>query len=131
MSSTKDKKQAELKKLIKNVGDCIVTAKEVYEEKINLKKLNVGPALDFALNGGVQEGSLLIATGLPKTGKTSSMLHLAANAQKEGRKVIYLDAEGRLRSYNLDGIDLDLDEMQIVRSQDGNILSAEEFLSIV
>jgi len=131
MSNTKDKKQAELKKLMKNVGKCIVTGQEVYEEKLSLKKLSVSPALDFALNGGIQEGSWLIATGLPKTGKTSSMLHLAANAQKEGRAVIYLDAEGRLKSYNLDGIDLDLDKMKIVRSPDGNILSAEEFLSII
>ena len=56
-------------------------------------------------------------TGLPKTGKTSSMLHLAANAQKEGRKVIYLDAEGRLKSHNLDGIDgLDIDAIKVIRS---------------
>jgi len=54
MSNTKDKKQAELKKLIKNVGKCIVTGKEVYEEKLSLKKLSVSPALDFALNGGIQ-----------------------------------------------------------------------------
>lgn len=130
--SEKEKKQAELKKLVKNIGKCIVTGREVYDEKKNLKTLKISPALDFALNGGVQEGSWLNVTGMPKTGKTSSMLHLAANAQKEGRKVIYLDAEGRLKGYNLIGIDgLDLDAMKIVRSPDDKILSAEEFLSIL
>ena len=130
--SEKEKKQAELKKLVKNIGKCIVSGREVYEEKKNLKTLKISPALDFALNGGVQEGSWVTVTGLPKTGKTSSMLQLAANAQKEGRKVIYLDAEGRLKGHNLDGINgLDLDSMKIVRSPDDKILSAEEFLSIL
>ena len=123
--SEKEKKQAELKKLVKNIGKCIVSGREVYEEKKNLKTLKISPALDFALNGGVQEGSWVTVTGLPKTGKTSSMLQLAANAQKEGRKVIYLDAEGRLKSHNLDGINgLDLDTMKIIRSPDDKMLKS-------
>ncbi len=132
MSKEKDKKQSEFKKLLKNMGKCVVTGREVYEEKKNLKTLKISPALDFALNGGVQEGSWVTVTGLPKTGKTSSMLHLAANAQKEGRKVIYLDAEGRLKSHNLDGIDgLDIDAIKVIRSPEDKILSAEEFLSLL
>ena len=33
MSKEKDKKQSEFKKLLKNMGKCVVTGREVYEEK--------------------------------------------------------------------------------------------------
>ena len=132
MSKTKDQKEANLKKILKNIGKCVFTGKEIYEEKKNLKTLSIGPSLDFALNGGVQEGSWLKMTGLPKSGKTSTALQIAANAQAEGRKVIYLDAEGRIKSHNLDGIEgLDLDKMEIIRSSEDKIFCAEEFLSLL
>lgn len=125
-------KEAQLKKLRKDIGKCIFKASEIYEEKSNLKNIKVSPALDFSLNGGIQEGSWVSVIGMPKTGKTSTVLQICANAQQEGRKVIYLDAEGRMKKHNLGGIDgLDLDNMEMIRAPEGSILSAEEFLTIL
>jgi recombination protein RecA len=125
-------KEDGLKKLTKDLGKCISKGSEILEEKQKLKTLQICPALDFALNGGVQEGSWVTVIGLPKTGKTSTVLQIAANAQKEGRKVIYLDGEGRIKSHNLVGIEgLDLEAMDIVHAPEDRILSAEEFLSIL
>ena len=57
---------------------------------------------------------------------------MPTTSKKEGRKVIYLDAEGRLKSHNLDGIDgLDIDAIKVIRSPEDKILSAEEFLSLL
>lgn len=125
-------KNAELRKIKKEMGKCIFKAQEIYDEKSQLKNLSISPALDFALNGGIQEGTWTIITGKPKTGKTSTVLQICANAQKDGRKIIYFDGEGRMKAYNLAGIDdLDLDQMEMVRSPEGKILSAEEAITIL
>lgn len=127
-----DKKEAALKKLMKELGQCISSGIDIYEEKQKLKTLSISPSLDFALNGGVQEGSWLTVIGLPKTGKTSTVLQIAANAQSEKRKVIYLDAEGRIKGHNLSGINgLNLNDLIMVHAPKDRILSAEEFLSIL
>ncbi len=84
----------------------------------------------MALGGGIKEGSWVILTGDPKCGKTTTALQIAANCQKEGRPIIYLDAEGRLKEMNLLGVDgLDKEKMQIIHSED-EPLSAEAFLDI-
>jgi recombination protein RecA len=127
-----EKKEVELKKLMKDLGKCISSGLEIFEEKKKLKTLSISPSLDFGLNGGVQEGSWLTVIGLPKTGKTSTVLQIAANAQAEDRKVIYLDAEGRIKGHNLAGINgLNLEDLIMVHAPEDNILSAEEFLSIL
>jgi len=46
--------------------------------------------LDIALGGGIREGSCVVITGDPKTGKTTTALYFAAKAQKLGKKVYYL-----------------------------------------
>ena len=89
----------------------------------------------MALGGGVPEGSLFIMTGPEKVGKTVTALSFSANAQKHyEREVYYANIEGRLKKRDLQGItDLSLDPelMQIIGSTEGNILSAEKYLSIV
>jgi recombination protein RecA len=125
-------KEAQLKKLRKDMGECVIKASDILAEKNELKTLSCSPALDHSLNGGIQEGSWSIITGAPKTGKTSTVLQICANAQKDGRKVIYFDGEGRIKKYNLLGIDgLDLESMEMVRAPEGKILSAEEALTIL
>ena len=67
------------------------------------------------------------------THNTSTILQLCKNAQDEGRPVIYIDVESRLKTYNLEGItNLDLDKIQIVHSpiDQEDPLSAEDFLKI-
>ena len=99
----------------------------------------VGPALDMVLNGGIPEGSFVVLTGQPKCGKTTTSLSFAATAQKKeykgdlkkDRHVYYLNIEGRLKKRDLQGIpDLDLDRFDVIGSQEGKILHAEEYLQI-
>ena len=84
------------------------------------------------MNGGLLEGSWTIISGDPKTGKSTTCLQVCKNAQDEGRPVIYIDGESRLKAYNLVGTQgLDLEKIQIVHSpEDGEALSAEDFLDI-
>jgi len=102
----------------------------------------VSPGLDIILGGGIVEGSFCVVTGPPKVGKTSMCLDFAGTAQqlqyaceigpKEGRRVHYASIEGRLKERDLRGIrHLDMDRVNIIRSQPGAILTAENFLDIL
>jgi recombination protein RecA len=98
----------------------------------------VSPALDIILNGGIPEGSFVVLTGQPKCGKTTTSLDFAATAQQEKystngdpRNVYYLNIEGRLKKRDLEGIpNINLDRFNIIGSQTGKILHAEEYLQI-
>ena len=121
------------KDIIKEYGDVLHDPSSIVDRPLEV--LSVGPKLDIALGGGVPEGSLFIMTGPEKVGKTVTALTFCANAQKHyQRKVYYANIEGRLKKRDLEGIaDLSLDpeKMQIIGSTEGNILSAEKYLSIV
>ena len=99
----------------------------------------VSPALDIILNGGIPEGSFIVFTGQPKFGKTPTSLDFAATAQKpeyqgnlkNPRQAYYLNIEGRLKKRDLEGIPgLDLGRFNVIGSQQGKILHAEEYLQI-
>ena len=73
------------------------------------------------------------------THNTTTSLDFAATAQKEEykgklkkpRHVYYLNIEGRLKKRDLEGIpNLDLDRIEVIGSQQGQILHAEEYLQI-
>jgi|TARA_R110001592_G_scaffold34436_6_gene118405 recombination protein RecA len=121
------------KDIIKEYGDVLHDPSSIVDRPLEV--LSVGPKLDIALGGGVPEGSLFIMTGPEKVGKTVTALTFCANAQKHyQRKVYYANIEGRLKKRDLEGIadlSLDSEEMQIIGSTEGNILSAEKYLSIV
>ena len=121
------------KDLIKEYGNVLHDPASITERP--LQTLSVGPKLDIALGGGVPEGSLFIMTGPEKVGKTVTALTFCANAQKHyERQVYYANIEGRLKKRDLQGItDLSLEpeKMQIIGSTEGNILSAEKYLSII
>lgn len=125
--------------VIKNFGDEIILSGSALLDK-SVITIPVSPALDIVLNGGIPEGSFVVLTGQPKCGKTTSSLDFAATAQKkeyahgsfkEGRQVFYLNIEGRLKKRDLEGIaGLDLNRFEIIGSQQGKILHAEEYLQI-
>lgn len=125
--------------VIKNFGDDIILSGNAVVDK-KVLTIPVSPALDIALNGGIPEGSFVVLTGQPKCGKTTSSLDFAATAQqkeyahgtfKDGRQVYYLNIEGRLKKRDLEGIKgLDLERFNVIGSQQGKILHAEEYLQI-
>lgn len=114
---------------IKEYGKIMSSGTDVLNEKKNYKMLSIGPILDIALGGGVKEGSWVMLTGDAKSGKSTSSLQMAANAQRDGRKVIYLDVEGRLKEMNFEIDGLDPEKMTIIAPED-KPLPAEVFLDI-
>lgn len=122
----------------KKFGDeIILSATSVVDKEVLV--IPVSPALDIVLSGGIPEGSFVIFTGQPKCGKTTTSLDFAATAQRpefqgalqKPRHVYYLNIEGRLKKRDLEGIPgLDLERFDIIGSQQGKILHAEEYLQI-
>ena len=127
--ATKTKTPDYLKKIIKDYSEIIRSGTDVLEEKKNYKIISVSPAIDIALGGGIREGSWLTLTGDPKSGKTTTAMQIAANCQKEGRPIIYLDAEGRLKDMNFEVADLDPAKMEVIAPED-KPLPAEDFLDV-
>lgn len=118
--------------IVSKYGDVVRSGTEVLANINNLQVIGLSPALDIALGGGLREGSVVVMTGDPKSGKTTTALHFAAKCQKKGKRVIYLNTEGRLSKHNFDGIkDLKADDILIVESTDERVLSAEDFLNII
>jgi recombination protein RecA len=127
--ATKTKTPEYLKKIIKDYGEIIRSGTEVLETKKNYKIISISPAIDIALGGGIREGSWLTLTGDPKSGKTTTAMQIAANCQKDGRPIIYLDTEGRLKDLNFEVHDLDPEKMTIVAPEDKPV-PAEDFLDV-
>ena len=118
--------------IVSKYGDVVRSGTEVLEAINSLQVIGVSPALDIALGGGLREGSVVVMTGDPKSGKTTTALHFAAKCQAMGKRVIYVNTEGRLSRQNFDGIKgLQSDNILIVESTDDKILSAEDFLNII
>lgn len=117
------------KEFIKKYGDYITTGDKVLEQKKSYKVISISPAIDLALGGGIKEGSWMILSGPPKSGKTTSTMQIIANCQAEGRKIIYLDVEGRLKEMNFEVPGIDPSKVQVIKSGD-TPLAAETFLDI-
>jgi recombination protein RecA len=118
--------------IISKYGDIVRSGTEVLENINSLEIVGVSPALDIALGGGLREGSVVVMTGDPKSGKTTTALHFAAKCQKKNKRVIYVNTEGRLSKQNFEGIkDLQPDSILIIESTDDRVLSAEDFLNII
>lgn len=56
-------------KIIKEYGNIVITGTQLLEHKKDYKLVTISPAVDFGLNGGIREGSWLILSGAPKSGK--------------------------------------------------------------
>ncbi len=97
----------------------------------------VSPSIDIITGGGIEEGSWVGITGLPKTGKTSLCLRIAASAQKAehgSRPVYYFKIEGRLSTAHLrevPGLDLGKGRFHVIQSRKGRILTGQDHLRIM
>ncbi len=124
--------------ILKKYGDGIaVYARKVVDTPRQI--INVSPAIDIALGGGIPEGSVCVFASPPKLGKSTLALHIAAKAQKmpkvlgstETKNVYYFDIEGRIKKRDLEGIHgLDIDKLYIIHSTQEKILTSEDNLQI-
>lgn len=95
------------------------------------KIISIGPALDWGC-GGIEVGSWNVLAGAPKSGKTTTVMQIARNAQKQfGMHVFYCNVEARFKKQNTEGLNLDPDLFTLITSNEGRILSAEDYLNIV
>lgn len=122
-----------IEELTKEFGKVIKPANSI----LNIKRdiFSASPRLDIGLGGGIPSGSTVIVSGPPKFGKTTLILSLLAGIQKKcpDRKIWYGDVEKRLKTMNLNGIrglNPEHPNFNIISSEKGNILSAEQHLSI-
>lgn len=117
--------------IISKYGDIVESGEKVLADLENLKKVSIGPALDIALGGGLREGSCVVMTGDPKTGKTTTALYFASKCQALGKNVIYLNTEGRITKENFTGIKgLDPSKIKIIQTTDKcPLISAETYLN--
>jgi RecA/RadA recombinase len=131
----------------KEYGDVIISGSELVAQRKVL--VPIGPAIDFAHNGGWQEGTFVVLSGPPRCGKTTTAIHAAGKAQRPeygGFRTVYANAEARLEPRDLGahaGILTDPEHFTIIQSSppqeddDGNIVSpgkiltAKDFLGIV
>lgn len=116
--------------IISKYGDVVRSGTEVLDNIHSLKVISLSPALDIALGGGLREGSVVVMTGDPKSGKTTTAMHFAAKCQKEGKRIIYINTEGRLSEQNYKIKDLDPSKIIVVESTNERVLTAEDFLNI-
>ena len=118
--------------LIKKYGKgTVITADFILDRPKKIHSLS--PILDIALSGGVPEGCSLLCSGKAKTGKSTLSLKYAANCQKDGRRVFYIDVEGRIQGNQkllkcISG--LDTSKLEIISSTREKIFNAAEFLTI-
>ena len=77
-------------------------------------------ALDMALGiGGVPKGRIIEIYGPESSGKTTLALHIAAEAQKRGGEVAFIDAEHALDPVYAAALGVDIDSMLISQPDTG------------
>jgi len=59
--------------VISKYGDVVRSGSEVLASINSLEVVNLSPALDIALGGGLREGSVVVMTGDPKSGKAGTL----------------------------------------------------------
>lgn len=81
----------------------------------NVEFVSTGiPTLDYAMGGGVPLGRMMTVKGLPSVTKTSLVLSMLANAQKEGYTTVFVDAEHALNKGYAELLGVDMDKLIVV-----------------
>lgn len=115
------------KDIIKKHGNVMLKASEVASQNRNV--VSISPMIDYH-TGGIPEGSWVVLSGVPKMGKSVTALQIAANAQEQYNKPVYIgNIECRLNDKELNGIhNLDTSKVEMIQSTYGKILTAEDHL---
>lgn len=74
---------------------------------------------------------LYITDNFIVTHNTTTVMQFCANAQSLGKKVFYVDAEGRFKPMNLQVHNMQPNNMTVIRSTQDRQYTGEEFLTIV
>lgn len=95
---------------------CIFSASQLIERSKNRDIITACLSADVGLGGGIPIGCTVLVGGRAKSGKTTTVLQYAANAQeKYGSEIYYCNIEGRLDHKTLSQIrNLNLEKMHIV-----------------
>lgn len=132
MSKSKEKIPAQLeefKDIKKNYGNVMKGLDFVLEKPQRI--ISLGPALDWGC-GGIEVGTWGVFAGPPKSGKTTTAMQAARNAQKQfGMHVFYCNVEARFKRQNTEGLNFDPNLFTLITSDEDKILVAEDYLNII
>lgn len=111
----------------KQFGDGAIMRLGDEESKVSVPCVSTGAlTLDLALGiGGVPRGRITEIFGPESSGKTTLVLHIIANAQKQGGMAAFIDAEHALDPIYAKKIGVNLDDLLVSQPDSG-----EEALSI-
>ena len=110
-----------LSKIEKDFGKGSVMKLGDAAEKMNVEVISTGCLqLDMALGvGGLPRGRIIEIYGPESSGKTTLALHVAAEAQKKGGEVAFVDAEHALDPTYARALGVNIDEMLISQPDTG------------
>ena len=89
--------------------------------RLNVEALSTGSvSLDIAIGvGGLPKGRIIEIYGPESSGKTTLALHVVAEAQKEGGKAAFIDAEHALDPVYAKALGVDIDELLVAQPDTG------------
>jgi recombination protein RecA len=120
-----DKKQAlstTLKQIEKQFGKgAVMRLDDVAENMMDIESVSTGSlGLDIALGiGGLPMGRIVEIFGPESSGKTTLTLQVAAEVQKKGGLVAFVDAEHALDSHYAEKIGVQVNELYLSQPNDG------------
>src|SRR6201985_1220006 len=119
--------EAAISSITKTYGDGSIMRLGEARAKVGIEFIPTGAlAVDLALGiGGVPRGRVVEIFGPESSGKTTLMLHVIANAQKQGGLAAFIDAEHALDPAYAKKLGVNLDELLVAQPD-----SADEALSI-
>ncbi len=89
-------------------------------KSLDIETISTGSiGLDLALGGGIPKGRIVEIYGPESSGKTTLTLHVAAECQKQGGRVAFIDAEHALDPEYAERIGLDLANCTISQPDSG------------
>lgn len=91
------------------------------DAKVNMETISTGClSLDIAIGiGGIPKGRITEIYGPESSGKTTVALHVIAEAQKEGGKAAFIDAEHALDPEYASRLGVDVDELLVSQPDTG------------